>query len=50
MVEEPLVIDMLYATYERKTYQEAFWDEKRGNLVAHPEKLIFLLFIFNPLN
>ena len=40
MIEEPLVIDMSYVTYERKTYQEAFWDEKGGNLVAHPEKLI----------
>ena len=40
MVESPLLIDMSYAAYEGKTYHESFWDEKGGNLVAHPEKLI----------
>ena len=40
MVEEPLVIDMSYGTYEGKTYQEAFGDDKGGNLISNPEKLI----------
>ena len=41
MVEEPLVIDVSFGTYEGKTYQEAFGDEKGGDLIFHPEKLIF---------
>ena len=40
MVEEPLVIDVSFGTYEGKTYQEAFGNEKGGDLLLHPEKLI----------
>ena len=40
MIEDPLVIDMSYGTYEGKTYKEAFGDEKGGDMVHHPEKLI----------
>jgi len=40
MIEEPSVIHISYGTYEGKTYQEAFGDEKGGNLIPHPEKLI----------
>ena len=40
MVEEPLLIDVSYGTYEGKTYKEAFGNEKGGDLMDHPEKLI----------
>ncbi len=40
MVEEPLVIDISWGVYEGKTYQEAFGDEKGGDYMFHPEKLI----------
>ena len=40
MVEEPLIIDVSFGTYEGKTYQEAFGNEKGGDLIFHPEKLI----------
>ena len=40
MVEESLVIDVSFGIYEGKTYQEAFGDEKGGDLILHPEKLI----------
>ena len=40
MVEEPLVIEISFVTYEGKTYQEAFGNEKGGDLILHPEKLI----------
>ena len=40
MVEEPLVIDLSFGTYEGKTYQEAFGSENGGDLILHPEKLI----------
>ena len=40
MVEEPLVIDISWGIFEGKTYMEAFGDEKGGDLVFHPERLI----------
>ena len=40
MIEEPLVIDISWGVYEGKTYQEAFGDEKGGDYMFHPEKLI----------
>jgi len=40
MVEEPLLIDISWGVYEGKTYQEAFGDEKGGDYMFHPEKLI----------
>ena len=40
MIEEPLVIDTSFGTYEGKTYQEAFGNEKGGDFLLHPEKLI----------
>jgi broad specificity phosphatase PhoE len=40
LVEEPLVIDISWGIYEGKTYMEAFGDEKGGDLINHPEKLI----------
>ena len=40
MVEDPFVIDMSFGSYEGKTYKEAFGDEKGGDLILHPEKLI----------
>ena len=40
MVEVPFVIDMSFGSYEGKTYKEAFGDEKGGDLILHPEKLI----------
>ena len=40
MVEEPLIIDVSFGTYEGKTYQEAFGNENGGDLILHPEKLI----------
>ena len=40
MVEEPLVIDVSFGIYEGKTYQEAFGNEKGGDFILHPEKLI----------
>ena len=40
MVEDPLVIDISWGVYEGKTYQEAFGDEKGGDYMFHPEKLI----------
>ena len=42
MVEEPLVIDVSFGTFEGKTYQESFRNEKGGDLILHPEKLIIL--------
>ena len=41
MVEEPLLIDVSFGTYEGKTYQEIFGNEKGGDFILHPEKLIF---------
>ena len=40
MIEDPLVIDISWGIYEGKTYMEAFGDEKGGDLMFHPEKLI----------
>ena len=40
MVGQPLLIDISFGTYEGKTYQEAFGNEKGGDLILHPEKLI----------
>ena len=40
MIEEPLVIDISWGIFEGKTYLEAFGDEKGGDLVFHPERLI----------
>ena len=40
MVEDPLLIDISFGIYEGKTYQEAFGDEKGGDFIKHPEKLI----------
>ena len=40
MIEDPLVIDISWGVYEGKTYQEAFGDEKGGDYMFHPEKLI----------
>ena len=40
MIEEPLVIDISGGIFEGKTYLEAFGDEKGGDLVFHPERLI----------
>ena len=40
MIEEPLVIDISWGVYEGKTYMEAFGDEKGGDLINHPEKLV----------
>ena len=40
MIEDPLVIDISWGIYEGKTYQEAFGDEKGGDYMFHPEKLI----------
>ena len=40
LVEDPLVIDISWGVYEGKTYQEAFGDEKGGDYMFHPEKLI----------
>jgi len=40
LIEEPLVIDISWGIYEGKTYMEAFGDEKGGDLMFHPEKLI----------
>ena len=40
MVEDPLVIDISWGVYEGKTYEEAFGDEKGGDYMFHPEKLI----------
>ena len=40
MIEDPLVIDISWGVYEGKTYMEAFGDEKGGDLMFHPEKLI----------
>ena len=40
LIKEPLVIDISWGVYEGKTYQEAFGDEKGGDYMFHPEKLI----------
>ena len=40
MIEDPLVIDISWGVYEGKTYMEAFGDEKGGDLMFPPEKLI----------
>ena len=40
MVEDPLVIDISWGVYEGKTYEEAFGDEKGGDYMFYPEKLI----------
>ena len=40
MVDEPLLIDISWGVYEGKTYQETFGDEKGGDYMFHPEKLI----------
>ena len=40
LIEDPLVIDISWGVYEGKTYQEAFGDEKGGDYMFHPEKLI----------
>ena len=40
MVEEPFVIDVSFGNYEGKTYQEAFGNEKGGDFILNPEKLI----------
>ena len=40
MIEDPLVIYISWVVYEGKTYQEAFGDEKGGDYMFHPEKLI----------
>jgi len=40
MIEDPLIIDMPFGIYEEKTYQEAFWNDKGGDLLMHREKLI----------
>ena len=40
MIEDPLVIDISWGVYEGKTYLEAFGDEKGGDLMFHPEKLV----------
>ena len=40
LIEDPFVIDMSFGSYEGKTYKEAFGDEKGGDLIFHPEKLI----------
>ena len=40
MVEQPLLIDISFGIYEGKIYQEAFGNEKGGDLILHPEKLI----------
>ena len=40
MVEDPLLIDISFGIYEGKTYQEAFGDEKGGDFIMHPEKII----------
>ena len=40
MVKEPLVIDISWGIFEGKTYLEAFGDEKGGDLVFHPERMI----------
>jgi probable phosphoglycerate mutase len=40
MIPDPLVIDISWGIYEGKTYMEAFGDEKGGDLIFHPEKLI----------
>ena len=42
MIEEPLVIDISWGIFEGKTYLEAFGDEKGGDLVFHPERIIAL--------
>ena len=41
MVEDHLLIDVSFGTYEGKTYQEAFGNENGGDFILHPEKLIF---------
>ena len=40
LIEDPLVIDISWGVYEGKTYLEAFGDEKGGDYMFHPEKLI----------
>jgi len=40
MVEESLIVDISFGIYEGKTYQEAFGNEKGGDLILNPEKLI----------
>ena len=40
MVEETLLNDLSFGTYEGKTYQEAFGNENGGDFLLHPEKLI----------
>ena len=40
MIEDPLIIDISFGIYEGKTYQEAFGNDKGGDLLMHPEKLI----------
>ena len=42
LVEDPLVVDIFWGVYEGKTYQETFGDEKGGDYMFHPEKLIIL--------
>ena len=45
-MEDPLVIDISWGVYEGKTYQEAFGDEKGGDNMFHPEKLIKSNYIY----
>ena len=40
MVEQPLLIDISFGIYEGKIYQEAFGNDKGGDLIFHPKKLI----------
>ena len=37
MVEQPLLSDISFGSYEAKIYQEAFGNEKGGDLILHPE-------------
>ena len=40
LIEDPLVIDISWGVFEGKTYQETFGDEKGGDYMFYPEKLI----------